>query len=105
MLILSYIILLSLGGPTPYAPIDIYNDNDGSVTGGIGNAGGVAGAGVATGSGARRRNPGDPLLNADQMRRARVLCAYDAKDHTELNLNANEVCEILVIHIHMYICI
>nr|XP_036230664.1 endophilin-B1 isoform X2 [Bactrocera oleae] len=73
--------LANLGGPTPYVPIDMYNDNDGSVTGGIGNAGG----------GARRRNPGDPLLNADQMRRARVLCAYDAKDHTELNLNANEV--------------
>ncbi|XP_036230663.1 endophilin-B1 isoform X1 [Bactrocera oleae] len=83
--------LANLGGPTPYVPIDMYNDNDGSVTGGIGNAGGGAGAGVATGSGARRRNPGDPLLNADQMRRARVLCAYDAKDHTELNLNANEV--------------
>ena len=94
-----------MGGPTPYVPIDMYNDNDGSVTGGIGNAGGGAGAGVATGSGARRRNPGDPLLNADQMRRARVLCAYDAKDHTELNLNANEVCEILVMHIHMYFCI
>ncbi|XP_039953745.1 endophilin-B1 isoform X1 [Bactrocera neohumeralis] len=91
--------LANLGGPTPYVPIDIYNDNDGSATGGlglnagvgIGNAGGGAAAGVAAGSGARRRNPGDPILNADQMRRARVLCAYDAKDHTELNLNANEV--------------
>ncbi|XP_011206565.2 endophilin-B1 isoform X1 [Bactrocera dorsalis] len=91
--------LANLGGPTPYVPIDIYNDNDGSAAGGIGlnagvgigNAGGGAAAGVAAGSGARRRNPGDPTLNADQMRRARVLCAYDAKDHTELNLNANEV--------------
>lgn len=89
-----------MGGPTPYAPIDIYNDNDGSAAAGIGlNAGGAvgtsgvgAGAGVGAGSGARRRNPGDPILNVDQMRRARVLCAYDAKDHTELNLNANEVC-------------
>lgn len=91
--------LVNLGGPTPYAPIDIYNDNDGSAAAGIGlNAGGAvgtsgvgAGAGVGAGSGARRRNPGDPILNVDQMRRARVLCAYDAKDHTELNLNANEV--------------
>ncbi|XP_053961868.1 endophilin-B1 isoform X2 [Anastrepha ludens] len=97
--------LANLGGPTPYAPIDIYNDDDGSgnhsASSGIGlNAGGGgggsgagigAGSGVGAGSGGRRRNPGDPILNADQMRRARVLCAYDAKDHTELNLNANEV--------------
>ncbi|XP_018785991.1 PREDICTED: endophilin-B1 isoform X2 [Bactrocera latifrons] len=91
--------LANLGGPTPYVPIDIYNDNDGSAAGGIGlntgvgigNAGGGAAAGVFVGSGAKRRNPGDPTLNADQMRRARVLCAYNAKDHTELHLNANEV--------------
>jgi hypothetical protein len=26
--------------------------------------------------------------------RARVLCSYDAKDNTELNLVANEVCDL-----------
>ncbi|XP_017465303.1 PREDICTED: endophilin-B1 isoform X2 [Rhagoletis zephyria] len=97
--------LANLGGPTPYVPIDVYNDDDGSgnhsASSGIGlNAGVVgsglgigaaAGAGVGAGSGGRRRNPGDTTLTADQMKRARVLCAYDAKDHTELNLNANEV--------------
>lgn len=30
-------------------------------------------------------------VSTDQMQRARVLCSYDAKDHTELNLSANEV--------------
>lgn len=29
------------------------------------------------------------------MRRARVLCSYDAKDHTELSLNSHEVTIIL----------
>ncbi|XP_067627734.1 endophilin-B1 isoform X2 [Eurosta solidaginis] len=87
--------LANLGGPTPYVPIDIYNDDDvsgnHSAPSGIGlnAASGVssAGAGVVPSVVSRR----DPLVNADQMRRARVLCAYDAKDHTELNLNANEV--------------
>jgi len=38
-------------------------------------------------------------VNTDQMQRARVLCSYDAKDHTELNLSANEVCGNLQIYL------
>lgn len=52
-----------MGGPTPYIPVGIEEDKP--ETGG----------------------PDGP-----QMKRARVLCAYDAKDGTELNLQSNEVC-------------
>ncbi|XP_004517699.1 endophilin-B1 isoform X1 [Ceratitis capitata] len=92
--------LANLGGPTPYVPIDIYNDGD-DVSGnhnaaagiglnpGVASGSGSGGAGLGGSSGAKRS--ANPVLNADQLHRARVLCAYDAKDHTELNLNANEV--------------
>lgn len=55
-----------MGGPQPYVPVHGLQDDSSS------------GAG-----------PVD--LNGVQFRRARVLCSYDAKDGTELNLNANEV--------------
>lgn len=92
-----------MGGPTPYVPIDIYNDGD-DVSGnhnaaagiglnpGVASGSGSGGAGLGGSSGAKRS--ANPVLNADQLHRARVLCAYDAKDHTELNLNANEVSRI-----------
>ncbi|XP_037949835.1 endophilin-B1 isoform X1 [Teleopsis dalmanni] len=65
--------LARLGGPTPYAPINLNEEENTN----------------ANSANVNRRHPTD--VNADQMRRARVLCSYDAKDHTELNLNANEV--------------
>lgn len=39
---------------------------------------------------ANKRNTSGPNVS-DQWRRARVLCSYDANDHTELTLTANEV--------------
>jgi endophilin-B1 len=54
-----------LGGPQPYVPVGIEDDNS---TDNINN---YADSGI--------------------YQRARVLCSYDAKDGTELNLNANEV--------------
>ncbi|XP_037916260.1 endophilin-B1 isoform X2 [Hermetia illucens] len=54
--------LASLGGPTPYIPVGLEPEQN------------------------QPKVPGN-----DEMKRARVLCSYDAKDHTELNLTANEI--------------
>lgn len=57
-----------MGGPQPYVPVQGLDDDSAT------------------------HNPGGTVdLNGVQFRRARVLCSYDAKDGTELNLNANEV--------------
>jgi len=81
-----------LGGPTPYAPLDLQDVAKSSAAGGGGV--GHRGAGnnnSSTGHG-QKQNQSIPIhVNTDQMQRARVLCSYDAKDHTELNLSANEV--------------
>jgi endophilin-B len=58
----------SLGGSQPYIPVSGYEDDDLLNAGGSGN--------VEMNSGYQK---------------ARVLCSYDAKDGTELNLTANEV--------------
>ncbi|GAB0093712.1 hypothetical protein DMENIID0001_088860 [Sergentomyia squamirostris] len=58
---------ISLGGPNPYIPVglpDEKSNNDG-------NSSDASGGG--------------------NMKRARVLCSYDASGSTELNLTANEV--------------
>lgn len=60
--------LTSLGGPQPYVPVAGYEDED------------LAG----------RMNNIDMGGNLGY-KRARVLCSYDAKDGTELNLTSNEV--------------
>ncbi|XP_055838353.1 endophilin-B1 isoform X2 [Episyrphus balteatus] len=60
--------LASLGGPTRYVPINSGNNSK-----------------------ANEENNRNPDMNPDQMKRARVLCSYDANDHTELSLTANEV--------------
>lgn len=62
----------SLGGSEPYCPVGL---SDGDLH--------VAGASVG-----QSVNGGRTLPN---QRRARVLCSYDAKDATELNLTGNEV--------------
>lgn len=64
----------SLGGPFTAVEID-----DGGVTSGNPFAP------------SNSRQVAPVSVNADEMKRARVLCAYDAKDHTELTLAANEV--------------
>ncbi|XP_055621496.1 endophilin-B1 isoform X3 [Toxorhynchites rutilus septentrionalis] len=61
--------LTSLGGPQPYVPVAGYEDDD-TLSGRMNN--------IELGA-----NPG--------YKRARVLCSYDAKDGTELNLTSNEV--------------
>lgn len=61
--------LTSLGGPTPYVPINTGNKSK-----------------------AIEEQNRNLDISADQMnKRARVLCSYDANDHTELSLKANEV--------------
>lgn len=59
----------SLGGPQPYVPVAGYEEDDE-----------LAG----------RLNSVD-LSGNSGYKRARVLCSYDAKDGTELNLTSNEV--------------
>ncbi|XP_060659711.1 endophilin-B1 isoform X2 [Drosophila nasuta] len=84
--------LANLGGPTPYAPLDL---NDASKSNSAGGASaGHRGAGNNNTSSGHGQKPNQSIpmhVNVDQMQRARVLCSYDAKDHTELNLSANEV--------------
>ncbi|XP_061513985.1 endophilin-B1 isoform X3 [Anopheles gambiae] len=61
--------LVSLGGPQPYVPVSGYEDED-----------------------ALSERVNNIELGANSgYRRARVLCSYDAKDGTELNLSSNEV--------------
>uniref|UniRef100_A0A182YE51 Uncharacterized protein n=1 Tax=Anopheles stephensi TaxID=30069 RepID=A0A182YE51_ANOST len=60
--------LVSLGGPQPYVPVSGYEEED-ALAGRVNNIDLGANAGY---------------------RRARVLCSYDAKDGTELNLTSNE---------------
>lgn len=60
----------SLGGPQPYVPVAGYEEED-TLT--------------------NRMNNIELGVNAGY-HRARVLCSYDAKDGTELNLTSNEVC-------------
>uniref|UniRef100_A0A6E8W2C9 Endophilin-A n=1 Tax=Anopheles coluzzii TaxID=1518534 RepID=A0A6E8W2C9_ANOCL len=67
--------LVSLGGPQPYVPVSGYEDED-----------------------ALSERVNNIELGANSgYRRARVLCSYDAKDGTELNLSSNEavifICE------------
>ncbi|KAL7738362.1 hypothetical protein ACLKA6_006682 [Drosophila palustris] len=86
--------LANLGGPTPYAPLDLQDAaKSSSVGGGIGGNGPRGAGNHNSNSGhGQKSNQSMPIhVNTDQMQRARVLCSYDAKDHTELNLNANEV--------------
>ncbi|KAH8291520.1 hypothetical protein KR054_012487 [Drosophila jambulina] len=85
--------LANLGGPTPYIPLDL---NDASASRSSASGGGSTGRGPGHNNSANAASaghkPSQPLhVSTDQMQRARVLCSYDAKDHTELNLNANEV--------------
>ncbi|XP_049291692.1 endophilin-B1 isoform X1 [Anopheles funestus] len=61
--------LVSLGGPQPYVPVSGYEEDD-ALAGRVNNIELGANSGY---------------------RRARVLCSYDAKDGTELNLTSNEV--------------
>ncbi|XP_023161586.2 endophilin-B1 isoform X2 [Drosophila hydei] len=79
--------LANLGGPTPYTPIDLLEAAKSSAAGGMG------GGARNPGNNSQQKANQSMQLNVatDQMQRARVLCSYDAKDHTELNLSANEV--------------
>lgn len=73
----------SLGGPTPYIPIDLNGDIP------------LNSNGQKLQSSQRgNRQTSSAVDSMDQMKRARVLCSYDATDHTELSLIANEVTSI-----------
>lgn len=61
--------LASLGGPQPYVPVAGYEEDD-ELSGRLNNV---------------------DLSGNSGYKRARVLCSYDAKDGTELNLTSNEV--------------
>ncbi|XP_022225223.1 endophilin-B1 isoform X2 [Drosophila obscura] len=86
--------LANLGGPTPYIPLDLNNAsaNTSSATVGPSATRGPGNNNSSSQASSGHRPTNQPMhVNTDQMQRARVLCSYDAKDHTELNLNANEV--------------
>ena len=78
-----------MGGPSPYSPINIEDDESNGV------ATSAAGVGFSSSSGVGHANRNQQDNATNEMKRARVLCSYDAKDHTELNLNANEVSLLL----------
>ncbi|KAL5287683.1 SH3GLB1 family protein [Megaselia abdita] len=59
--------LASLGGPDPYIPVGLNDANQ------------------------QQQERKSSVSNSEPMKRARVLCSYDAKDHTELSLNSHEV--------------
>lgn len=63
--------IYSLGGPQPYVPVAGYEDDESNhLAGRVNNI---------------------ELGGSPGYKRARVLCSYDAKDGTELNLTSNEV--------------
>ncbi|XP_075167682.1 SH3 domain containing GRB2 like, endophilin-B isoform X1 [Haematobia irritans] len=70
--------LANLGGPT-YTPVELDE--------------GLLGEQPSLGNPFASNNArGGPVsVHGDEMKRARVLCDYDAKDHTELTLTSNEV--------------
>lgn len=76
----SVSMLQSLGGHQPYVPIGLADDDTKKNN--------------STGPGANSNNFNTQYgsaSNNELKQRARVLCSYDAKDSTELNLSANEV--------------
>ncbi|XP_016999552.2 endophilin-B1 isoform X2 [Drosophila takahashii] len=84
--------LANLGGPTPYIPLDVNEASASKSNPSSGAAARGPGNNNAANSVAPGHKPNQPMnVSTDQMQRARVLCSYDAKDHTELNLSANEV--------------
>lgn len=74
--------LCSLGGPQPYVPVGLDSDDASSAT-----------HQSAASSHYNNKVP-------KNQRRARVLCSYDAKDATELNLSGNEVNDATIIIIN-----
>lgn len=71
-------IFFSLGGHQPYVPVGLADDETKK---NLGNN-------YASGNSHNNQQSGG---NNEWKQRARVLCSYDARDSTELNLNANEV--------------
>lgn len=64
MYLYTYVYIYSLGGPQPYVPVGLDEEKDAASSADKPSA---------------------------HQKRARVLCSYDAKDATELNLTGNEV--------------
>ncbi|XP_017045332.1 endophilin-B1 isoform X2 [Drosophila ficusphila] len=84
--------LANLGGPTPYIPLDLSEASASKSSSAVGAAARGTGNNHSANAVTSGHKPSQPMhVSTDQMQRARVLCSYDAKDHTELNLNANEV--------------
>lgn len=75
--------LHSLGGHQPYVPVGLVDDES------------KKNSSNTFASGNPHNNQHSGGSNNEWKQRARVLCSYDARDSTELNLNANEVrCQI-----------
>lgn len=71
-----------MGGHQPYVPIGMFDEETKR-----NNSSGAPGNNS-------QKNPNSQYgtgTNNEMKQRARVLCSYDAKDSTELNLSANEV--------------
>ncbi|XP_032570929.1 endophilin-B1 isoform X1 [Drosophila sechellia] len=84
--------LANLGGPTPYIPLDVNEASASKSNISSGAAARGPGNNHSANMAATGHKPNQSMhVSTDQMQRARVLCSYDAKDHTELNLSANEV--------------
>ncbi|XP_016975183.1 endophilin-B1 isoform X2 [Drosophila rhopaloa] len=84
--------LANLGGPTPYIPLNATEAIASKSSSSAGAPDRGPGNNHSANSVASGHKPNQPMqVSTDQMQRARVLCSYDAKDHTELNLSANEV--------------
>ncbi|EDW48581.1 GM19839 [Drosophila sechellia] len=82
----------NLGGPTPYIPLDVNEASASKSNISSGAAARGPGNNHSANMAATGHKPNQSMhVSTDQMQRARVLCSYDAKDHTELNLSANEV--------------
>lgn len=82
----------SLGGHQPYVPILLSDDDtrkSATVSSNSNNLNSQYGVSSST--------------NNEIKQRARVLCSYDAKDSTELNLSANEVNNIFPLSIHTFL--
>lgn len=82
--------VFSLGGHQPYVPI-LMTDDEARKSGGANVAAPGVNAGPNNANNSNSQYGVSNSTNNESKQRARVLCSYDAKDSTELNLSANEV--------------
>lgn len=82
--------VFSLGGHQPYVPI-LLTEDDARKSGGANSTAPGPNVGPNNANNSNNQYSVGNSTNNESKQRARVLCSYDAKDSTELNLSANEV--------------